>query len=320
MPTISYILAAYRGPRGVADPHYARDPDRYLRKQLQSLETLRHSLSEIIVVLNEDGATPLALPKTIGNVPLRVERRPNRGLSYGAFARGVEIADSEYVLLMEDDYMFVVDDFDKHLLERIQSKPRQGFCAGAVSYERTAQGPHPKGAAVFLGLASTEATRDILRRGYDGGSIVREDNGRAAGWHSQVAWSRSYMVAGYSLLDWIDNSYACATWVTETHQLIWFDQSARPDEKLPRPATPMPAATASTRVLVGGRSSTRVIVGGGRRRPMPTGKPRMAPLPDVHATRRSLVVPQQALDYNFLDVEIGGNHYRAKICADGRLR
>jgi len=315
MPTISYILAAYRGPRGVADPLYARDPDLYLRRQLQSLTKLRHSLTEVIVVLNEDGAAPLDLPDTIGSTPLRVERRPNRGLSYGAFARGVELTDSEFVLMCEDDYLFVVDDFDKHLIERIQSRPKPGFCAGAVAYKTTEAGPQPQGASVFLGLASTQATRDILKIGYDGTPIVREDNGRGAGWHSQVAWSRSYMVAGYSLLDWMDSQYGCATWVTETHQLIWFDIDARPDQTAPPPAPPHPAFSPSSRVIVGGRSSTRVISRG-----HPASKPRHHPLPTQHAARRSLVAPQQALDYGFMNVQINGNHYRARLCDDGRLR
>lgn len=286
---------------------YAADPDHFLRRHLASLDRLRHSLSEIIVVLNEDGDTPLNLPASIGGCPVRGLKRPNHGLSYGAFAYGVEHAQSEYLILMEDDYVFTGDDFDRILLEKIRAQPRPGFVCGAVEYA----GASPLGASVFLGIADTQATRDVLTFGYDDASITRTDNTRATGWYSQVAWSRSYASVGRDLSDWIDQEWSCLTWVTESTSGIWYDVNNRPGaHSSKRASSPIsPRITSSRGVVVVGRRSTQ--------RQNVAVKPTRA---RMHIpVFCSLVLPQQAIDAGRITMKIGDVSEQVLVRDDGRV-
>lgn len=327
---ISYILAAYRGARETQEAPYTVDPNHYLRRHLQSLERLQHDLGEIVVVLNEDNdEIPIDLPSTVRDTPVVYSRRPNRGLSYGAFEHGVHMARYESAIFMEDDYVFAVDGFDEILAAKLASQEKPGFCCGAL--ELRSDG-HPLGGAVFLGIANVEATKKILEIGYDGNPIVREDNSRDSGWYSQVAWSRSYMVAGYGLTDWLDTSFGCATWVSERHMAVWYDEQLRPGHfpMLNPRVTPhategirnQPVVIGARRGVVVGRSHPRAQLVGQRNAPraVATGTPTRAAIPEHAKSRRSLVVPQQALDRSVVDVQIGPRLYEAALGEDGQLR
>lgn len=309
MKTVTYIIAAYRGRRTGQETAYDRNRDLYLHRQLDSLQRLRHDLTEILIVLNEDGDNPITVPEQIRNTRVRLLRRPNQGLSYGAFEYGVQNTDSEYVMLVEDDYQFTIDNFDHMMVERIESFPKPGFLCGAVEHRPDG---HPLGGTVFLGIANTAATREILKIGYDGAPIVRADNSRDTGWYSQVAWSRMYMVAGYSLSDWLDDELACATWVSERHEAVWYDADARPGKRSP----PQPKATS---VPISRHASRRGVQKISR---TITAPPVAIPvgIPQIHLARRSPIVPQQALDAGTVPVMIAGQRYMATLGADGRLR
>lgn len=134
----NYVLVSWAGPRRVNPLPYREDPSCLLRKHLESLENLRHSLDQITVVVNLWDQEPPAyrraiegLPKTIRRARVEVLERKNVGYSYGAYADVFERYRSAFrtYLFMEDDYRFTQHGFDGILTDVLE---RDG--AGFVTF------------------------------------------------------------------------------------------------------------------------------------------------------------------------------------------
>jgi len=135
----NYVVACWSGMRRVNPKRYMEDRTVFLRRHLESLQTLKHSLAQVTVVVAQDPEEPASyrsfladLPKTVGGAPVVLVRRPNVGYSYGGYSDvygRYRLAFDRY-LLMEDDYVFLLDHFDRELgmmLEADRSLPTSGF-------------------------------------------------------------------------------------------------------------------------------------------------------------------------------------------------
>jgi hypothetical protein len=147
---------------------YRDDRSYYLEQHLRQLTRLRHNCHTIFLVVNECPEKNEAFEAKLREAPSRLEgrkmeviRRPNVGMSYGALADVFERYGDEfdYLLFIEDDYIPVIDDFDKELLSFFGERTGWvcGRYAGCVGYERA----H---ASTANGLVSAEALRAVKRK------------------------------------------------------------------------------------------------------------------------------------------------------------
>lgn len=191
--SINYILAAWSGMRRVNLPRYVEEREVFLRKHIESLENLRHSLTQVTVVVANNPEEPKSyrkylesIPEKIGTAKVVILERPNVGLSFGAYSEvyGRYRADFDYYLFMEDDYVFTQHDFDTMLWGKLREHEKNAM-ASFVCEEQTkrwildrAVKEAPPGSnmainiekyvpekfvfpRVMLGMARTEALKDV---------------------------------------------------------------------------------------------------------------------------------------------------------------
>lgn len=202
-PKLNYVLAAWSGNRRTPDPAYAADPAFFLREHFRSLQELRHNLSRVTVCVPHNPGEPAAFaafrreaPKTLGAAEVVWLDRPNVGMSYGSWNDTFLATRGEFThyVLMEDDYQFCLDDFDRILLGLL--RPKVGLLCGMV---RDEAGPHP---AIALGIAPAECLADIVR--LDGRlPHARDDLYGSAERHGQIAWGNALRRTGWGLEDWM---------------------------------------------------------------------------------------------------------------------
>jgi len=102
------IIASYSGPR-----RWSLPSGRLLQAQHDQLSKLRHKLDKIVVVQNESKI----VPKELGLFE-HVIHRPNKSGSYGAWLDGyTQNPDHDWYFFIEDDYLFVHDDFDDMMID-----------------------------------------------------------------------------------------------------------------------------------------------------------------------------------------------------------
>lgn len=98
------IIASYNGPR-----RWSLSNAVILQKQYECLNRFKHSLDKIVIVQNESPDYPPEL-----DLFENVIFRPNISGSYGAWIEGYnQNPDFEWYFFIEDDYIFVHDNFDQ---------------------------------------------------------------------------------------------------------------------------------------------------------------------------------------------------------------
>lgn len=102
------IIASYNGLRRWSLPNAV-----LLQKQHECLNKYKHNLDKILVVQNESSDYPPEL-----GLFDNVIYRPNEAGSYGAWIEGYnQNPDYEWYFFIEDDYVFVHDNFDQHWID-----------------------------------------------------------------------------------------------------------------------------------------------------------------------------------------------------------
>jgi len=122
---INYIIACWSGMRRVNPQAYIDDRAIFLRKHLKYMRNLKHSIDQITIIISDNPDEPKSykdfinrLPQMINNTKIEVMRRSNIGYSYGGYSDVFERyrKQFDYYLLMEDDYVFMLDNFDDIML------------------------------------------------------------------------------------------------------------------------------------------------------------------------------------------------------------
>lgn len=157
---LHYLCAVWPGERLNEHPA-GYEPTRYLRAQVAALSTLRHRLAQITFVVNRCEPEPpaftaalAAVPRLLRDTPVVVQRRDtNAGVSYGAFDAGFAATAGQFDahLLVEDDYVFGVDDFDEIMWEGLT--PGVGFACAWVDDQGNC--------AHFIGIGRDAALRAV---------------------------------------------------------------------------------------------------------------------------------------------------------------
>jgi len=134
--SINYVVACWSGMRRINPKLYLEDRSVFLRIHLESLQRLKHSLSQVTFVFADNPEEPeeykefrTALPDRIGSAKVVSIQRPNVGYSYGAYNDVFDKyrSDFDHYLLMEDDYVYTQDQFDQELLRSLEEDPRCGL-------------------------------------------------------------------------------------------------------------------------------------------------------------------------------------------------
>lgn len=126
----AYIVACYFGARRVHDKVYEDNPRNYIDHHIEQLTKLNHSFDEILFSINGEDKG-IAIPDKIDGVPVRVFSRENIGMSYGAWNYAMYQTDNkyDYYFIIEDDYIPVIDNFDKIFLDEFRDNSTAYVCS-----------------------------------------------------------------------------------------------------------------------------------------------------------------------------------------------
>jgi hypothetical protein len=151
---VNYVIAAWAGDRRenrkdlVVSAHY-------IKKQMDALARLKHSLKQITIVIPECSSSQgkskefenyiNSLPLWWGGAKVKTLRRDNVGLCYGswdaAYQKSREFFD--YYIFMEDDYIPTQDYFDRILIQMFEASPNCGYL-GTYIDKKPPRGPADK--------------------------------------------------------------------------------------------------------------------------------------------------------------------------------
>jgi hypothetical protein len=177
---VNYLLAAWHSPRQFDE--VCPPPEKstyYLEKQFEVLELLNHSLEQVTVIVPALEAAPKEFRDYIDNLPpslangtrIAVHTRENRNRSYGGYVDACHRYKDDFThfMLVEDDYLPVVDDFDKLFL-RYVNKQGGGYVCSLV---QKAEGAAEDHAACSVGMvcspcmqAAYDEHQSMMHRGY----------------------------------------------------------------------------------------------------------------------------------------------------------
>jgi hypothetical protein len=159
---INYVIATWSGKRRIEDTRSNCLGVYYLKSHLTSLFSLRNHLDQITIMVPDNPEEPQDFtnhlgwfPKSIKSTNVVIQRRPNRGFSYGSLldCYATYRDQFDYYFLMEDDYFYCLHDFDQIAVDMFESYPNCGFlCGQAISYMGLRY--H---AAIAYGLVSSKA-------------------------------------------------------------------------------------------------------------------------------------------------------------------
>ena len=157
------VIASWGGKRR-SDKHSDLTPcgcGNYIEKQVASLTKYRHNLARITIV-DADCGKPYpaldAVPSSIRETPVEVVRVPNgRHMSVSAWSHIIltEKDSFDYYVLIEDDYVFVCDDFDELLISMHQMRGTQHLML--AYYEAICRYKIDKGGFVMNGIVDSGA-------------------------------------------------------------------------------------------------------------------------------------------------------------------
>jgi hypothetical protein len=200
-PKINYVIATWSGERrGSSEDHI------YFKKQIDSLLKLKNSITQITICVAENPSEPKPFTKYLNSLqdlplPIFIYRRPNIGLSYGAYSDTYnKFKDSfDYYLFIEDDYFFIEDNFDQTLINMFNKEKNCGYVCGYIS---RAYGKEWMGNSV--GLTSSKVLATIYKKygmlphdkSCQGNSYTEESG--------QVSFSDGFVNSNFSLRDITD--------------------------------------------------------------------------------------------------------------------
>lgn len=206
MSKINYVIATWSGSRRHGNDRHVTDRTFYIKEQLDSLEKLKHNLSQITIVVPYNPAEPPylrdylnSLPPVLGGTPLVVVDRENKGQSYGSYSHiyGLYRDQFDYYIFIEDDYIFVEDAFDHTLVSTFNNRKNCGFlCSLAKNFDGRQH------AAISNGIASS-ASLEMVWKHHDG-RLPHGDIKKGYMALPQLLFSWGFLDAGLTLQDMTD--------------------------------------------------------------------------------------------------------------------
>jgi RimJ/RimL family protein N-acetyltransferase len=205
---ICYIISIFFGNRrNTQIPVYYTNRLCLLEKHIQLLNELNHNLDKVIFNINiEDGDYDLVnkalkiTPKKIHNTDVEVRLRRNIGMSYGAWSDCyLENKNKyDYFIFNEDDYFFVIDNFDDILVRKFKEKGDAGYLCGIVLENKSLN--QPLHAAHSTGISSNEVLSKVVDK-YGELPHTKSNIYSVVEINSQITQTQSIIDTGYKLYD-----------------------------------------------------------------------------------------------------------------------
>jgi hypothetical protein len=183
------MVACYFGRRRIEDTPYLMDFHHYIKHHLASLAKLETTLiDQVVFTINEDIGRIIDIPASVNGIPIDVILGPNIGLSYGAWERARKRYDHEFFMIIEDDYIPVIDNFELPFMERMTDDA--GYVCSLFMDDHAAM-PH--------GIIRSSVLDSVGGFGYAYNSNYGDNESLG-----QIKFSHDIMDAGYGIIDIAD--------------------------------------------------------------------------------------------------------------------
>lgn len=209
---IAYVVACWFGDRRVPNEEYAKDRAHFVNAHIEQMSKLQaNKISTIIFVLN-DPKFAINVPKEIAGKEVRVLRRNNVGMSYGAWDHAYQTYKNEFdnYFFIEDDYIPTLDHFDNIFLKKMRNNT--GYVCSLYMRAHS---------AISNGLVSTQTLKSI--RGIPHPSNSNYGDNERVG---QLGMSRKIEAAGWKI-DHVGDDY-CVPFLTHVNDVIYYGNAEAP--------------------------------------------------------------------------------------------
>ena len=190
---IKYLLATWSGSRNLLP-----NPPNYLPEHLQILSKLQHDC-EVVIGVPHNPDMPQDYSKFLHSIAgeYAIIEMPNSGMSYGQYAKMIAThSDADYWIIIEDDYVPCVHNFDQILVEMIDRKNVDYLC-GLWMDKKTRWRNATAHAAISNGIIRN--TPKLSRVVFPPWQHYSK---------SQVQFSEALLEARFNIADWMDE-YQC---------------------------------------------------------------------------------------------------------------
>lgn len=233
---VNYMIGTWSGPR--AEQSF---DDKFLERHLAQFSKVKHPLiSQISIGYPYNPQEKLRytqwitnLNRTADGTPIKVYPMDNIGRSYGQWSKMFDLNRNKFThfLFIEDDYVPVLDEFDKILVEMFEEKHKDsncGFLCGLVLDESGRYGAtYVKHAAIANGVASNETLSNVWKLK----ECLPHDHSNIYS-HGQISFSQGFLEAGYSLQEYL-GPYRCLYWQHSPQIRIYWDGVHKQDLIVP---------------------------------------------------------------------------------------
>jgi hypothetical protein len=209
----------YLADRRRSEPEFKADKLYFVKKQIEILESIDHSLTKIIFNFNVEvehyhylSEVYKIVPKSIQGAEVEVNIRENKGISYGAWSDLFLKYKSEYdyYIFNEDDYVFVEPNWDTYLVNKFDSYSDCGYLCMLVREPLEWCGWR-KNAGNSVGISSSEVLMRIVNK-Y--GKIPHHETSEVYddAVEGQHRFSFSFLQLGYNIYDVRDDYAVLTSW------------------------------------------------------------------------------------------------------------
>lgn len=160
------VITLWGGTRRFMYPPTIGDRAYFIKRQLETLAKYTNSLRQITFVVPEYSLSKEfteavdSLPTEINGTKVVVYHRPNVGMSYGGFSEVYAKYTSEfdYYFFLEDDYLFVKDNWDKEFIDELESRS----CAYLCIQKGDGGGVYKMHGAIPMGVLKQEYMQKVV--------------------------------------------------------------------------------------------------------------------------------------------------------------
>lgn len=206
---INYMLASWSGPRRLKAL-----PQNFLEYHINHLNKLKHNLAQITIGFpHNPNVNPeyhryiQSLKNLDDGTPIKVCPMPNKGMSYGQYSNMFNKYRGEFThyILIEDDYVPYVDNFDQILADKFDILHEEENCGFLCNLVLDNSGMFDqkclyKHAAISNGITSDNALSDVWE---ECGSLPHNVifNGDIPMQQEQITFSQGFLRAEYEIHD-----------------------------------------------------------------------------------------------------------------------
>jgi len=245
-----YIINFYLGERRRTVKNYHEDKLFFLKKQIQTLYEVSHSLSKIIFSFNireEDYKYVSEIfritPKFIQGTEVEVHFRENYGMSYAAWSDAFDRNEDkyEYFIFNEDDYFFIEKYWDTYLINKFNSYVDCGYLC-MVLREPHHWNNYKKHAGHSVGISSNHVLKKVKEK-YGCLPHSKNKDYKSNESDGQINQTFSLLEIGYNIYDVRDDYRVSFAWTEpdsniDIYRFFWWN-----DKELLNPAILMEDGT-----------------------------------------------------------------------------